>query len=251
MKVSRIALLVAAGLAFPAPVWAACSPTITGIPNGVSIDVKDCHLQIQNPPIVPITTGTINPGDPEPGPAGVEIIVRNSATGEVGSDGGVILDTVNKNAHTMTKNDAILDARTKDLDERAKTAKTKNDQQDGRLDAHDVAIGNHNDQIGELYSLNTGQQTTLNAHTALLSEHTARLDEHEKGLAIAMAMPDAWLSDKKHFGIFGSVGGFGDETAVGFAAIGRLDETFSLNAKFGSDTSFNEFGWQVGVGAQW
>ena len=84
-----------------------------------------------------------------------------------------------------------------------------------------------------------------------LDNHSSQLAEHAKGLAIAMAMPNAWLSDKKSFGIFGSVGGFDDETAVGFAAIGRIDETFSLNAKFGSDTEFKQFGWQVGAGAQW
>lgn len=92
---------------------------------------------------------------------------------------------------------------------------------------------------------------TLDAHTSMLSQHSKRLDTLDKGLAIAMAMPDAWLSDKKRFGIFGAVGGFGDETALGFAAIGRIDETWTLNAKAGSDTEFKEFGWQVGVGAQW
>lgn len=112
-------------------------------------------------------------------------------------------------------------------------------------------LANHNAQIADLHDLNAAQQQTLNAHTALLSDHTRRLDEQAKGLAIAMAMPDAWLSDKKTFGIFGSIGGFGDETAMGFAAIGRLNETWSVNGKFGADTSFDEFGWQVGFGAQW
>jgi trimeric autotransporter adhesin len=91
----------------------------------------------------------------------------------------------------------------------------------------------------------------ISANTALLSQHTAKLEEHSKGLAIAMAMPDAWLSDKKRFGIFGAIGGFEGETAIGFAAIGRLDETFSVNAKLGADTDFDHIGWQVGVGAQW
>lgn len=106
-------------------------------------------------------------------------------------------------------------------------------------------------RLGGLESGVSANAAAITANTALLSEHSARLDEQAKGLAIAMAMPDAWLSDKKRFGVFGAVGGFGDETALGFAAIGRIDETWSLNAKVGSDTSFDEFGWQVGVGAQW
>lgn len=109
----------------------------------------------------------------------------------------------------------------------------------------------HNDQIGALEGLAAQQGATLNAHSALLSDHSARLDEHAKGLAIAMAMPDAWLSDKKRFGIFGAVGGFGDETGIGFATIGRLDDTWTINGKLGSDTEFDQFGWQVGFGAQW
>jgi hypothetical protein len=127
----------------------------------------------------------------------------------------------------------------------------KNVEQDGRLDGHDTAIGS-------LETITASHTSTLNAHSALLSEHSAtlkdhgnRLDEHEKGLAIAMALPDAWLGDSKQFGVFGSVGGFNNETAVGFAAIGRIDQTFSLNAKFGADTEGKQFGWQAGVGAQW
>lgn len=84
-----------------------------------------------------------------------------------------------------------------------------------------------------------------------LNAFGTRLDEHAKGLAISMAMPDVWLSDKKRFGIFGGVGGFEGETALGFGVIGRIDETFTLNAKGGADTDFDHFGWQVGVGAQW
>jgi hypothetical protein len=104
---------------------------------------------------------------------------------------------------------------------------------------------------GAIYNQLGAHSSTLDAHSAMLSDHATRLDEHSKGLAIAMAMPDAWLSDKKRFGVFGSVGGFDDETALGFAAIGRIDETWSLNAKVGSDTEFKHFGWQVGAGAQW
>lgn len=126
---------------------------------------------------------------------------------------------------------------------------TKNVEQDTRLDGHDTAIGS-------LETDNVNQWTAINAHSALLSEHSAtlanhgkRLDKHEKGLAIAMSMPDAWLSDKERFAIAGNIGGFGDEIALGIAAIGRIDGTWSLNAKAGTDSEAKEFGWSVGARA--
>lgn len=118
--------------------------------------------------------------------------------------------------------------------------------------------GGVNKSISDIENVNTEQwkaihdnSSLLKEHSATLSQHTQKLEEHEKGLAIAMAMPDVWLSDSKSFGVFGSVGGFGDETALGFAAIGRVDKTWSLNAKFGGDTEFKQFGWSAGAGAQW
>lgn len=120
----------------------------------------------------------------------------------------------------------------------------KNTEQDGRLDGHDTAIGTLED--------------TSAVHSAMLSDHAVQLgkihgtlSEHAKGIAIATAMPDAWLSDKESFAIAGGIGGFGDETALGFIAIGRIDQTWSLNAGLGADTEFKEFGWKAGVRAGW
>ena len=134
----------------------------------------------------------------------------------------------------------------------------KNDEQDDAIEANEVGIATNSnaiqanaDDIGSLETVAANHEARLNSHDALLSKHSDKLEDHSKGLAIAMSMPDAWLSDSKSFGIFGSVGGFDGETAVGFAAIGRIDQTFSLNAKLGADTSFEQFGWQAGFGAQW
>jgi hypothetical protein len=173
-------------------------------------------------------------------------------------------------SHTATLADhetriATGEAKDVEQDARHDTAEAKNTEQDGRLDGHDTTLATHTGQIaqgvahdavqdgrlGSLETVTAGHGATLNAHSALLSAHSAKLDDHSRGLAIAMAMPDAWLSDKKQFGIFGSVGGFDDETAIGFAAIGRIDETWSLNAKLGTDIEGKNFGWQVGAGAQW
>lgn len=93
--------------------------------------------------------------------------------------------------------------------------------------------------------------STLDTHSAMLSAHSKKLEEHGKGLAIAMAMPDAWLSDKERFAVAGSLGYYDEETALGFAAIGRIDQTWSLNAKVGTDTEFKQFGASVGVRAGW
>lgn len=169
---------------------------------------------------------------------------------------------------TLDDHEARITAgETKDVEQDARhdTAEAKNSQQDGRLDGHDTQLASHSAtltthaaQIGSLETVAAAHEVRLDAHDALLSQHSAtlgahgkRLDEHARGLAIAVAMPDAWLSDKKSFGIFGSVGGFEDETALGFAAIGRVSDTWSVNGKLGFDTSGKSFGWQIGAGAQW
>jgi uncharacterized coiled-coil protein SlyX len=164
------------------------------------------------------------------------------------------------------------DVKNGEQDDAIEAEKVRNDDQDERLDKQKKAIkANYAwdkkqqgqikdlkqenqdqwDHIGSLELATEQQGAAINAHSALLSQHTAKLEDHSKGLAIAMAMPDAWLSDKKRFGVFGAIGGFDGETAMGFAAIGRIDDTFSLNAKLGADMDFDQFGWQVGLGAQW
>lgn len=118
----------------------------------------------------------------------------------------------------------------------------------GRLASDGGEIYN---RLGSLEGVTGSHGSQLNAHSALLSQHSARLDEHAKGLAIAMAMPDTWLGEKDRFAIAGNLGGFSDETAIGFAAIARIDQTWSLNAGVGSDTEFEEFGWKIGARAGW
>lgn len=228
------------------PAWAACSPSTSFDPitGTLTADVDGCHLIVENPPILPVSTSPINPGDPLIPPAGIELIIRNSSTGEVGSDDGVIIDTVNQNMQAIVEHSATQDAvigdnklRSESNQNRLNTFNGTGDTVENWADSVDIALGD--------------QQQAIDANTAVLSQHAATLDDHAKGLAISMAMPDAWLSDSKSFGIFGSVGGFDDETALGFAAIGRLDETWSVNGKLGADTDFDHFGWQAGFGAQW
>jgi hypothetical protein len=175
------------------------------------------------------------------------------------------LDQLRTDTDTNTTTNTNQQASIDDHEARITTGEAKNVEQDGRLDGHDTTLTLHSTQIaqgvahdaiqdgrlGSLENVTAGHTAALNAHSALLSDHSAKLEDHSRGLAIAMAMPDAWLSDKKKFGIFGAVGGFDDETAMGFAAIGRLDETWSLNAKVGTDFEGKNFGWQVGAGAQW
>ena len=122
---------------------------------------------------------------------------------------------------------------------------------DGRLNNHAVHLANHGGRIGNLEADNANQWSHIRANSEMLKQHGEHLDTIDKGLAITAALPDAWLGDSKHFGVFASVGGFNDETAFGFAAIGRINQTFSINTKLGTDTSFEEFAWQLGAGAQW
>lgn len=110
-------------------------------------------------------------------------------------------------------------------------------------------LDTHNGQITALENLATAQGAQINAHSALLSQHSARLDTQAKGIAISMALPDTWLGDKEKFAVMGNIGGFDGETAIGFGAIGRIDQTWSLNARLGADTEFKEFGWSVGARA--
>lgn len=156
-------------------------------------------------------------------------------------------DRLNKHRQAIIQNYKIDTKQQKQIDQQGK-AIAYNYAWDW---AQQKQINNHSQRIGSLEDVTATHDGRLNAHDALLSDHSARLDEHAKGLAIAMAMPDAWLSDRKRFGIFGAVGGFEGETALGFAAIGRINETWSVNAKLGADTEFDRVGWQVGVGAQW
>lgn len=107
-----------------------------------------------------------------------------------------------------------------------------------------TAIKQNASDIGAVQADNANQWNAINGNSD-------RLDTHAKGLAIAMSMPDAWLGEKEKFAVAGNVGGFDSETALGFAAIARIDHTWSLNTKFGADTGFEEYGWTVGARAGW
>ena len=130
-------------------------------------------------------------------------------------------------------------------------------QQDAHIQDHAETLALHSTQlaeaasaIGSLETVTASQGLALAAHDALLSDHARQIGEHSQGLAIAMAMPDAWLADGKRFGIFGAVGGFEGETAIGLAMIARVGDGATVNAKFGADTGFEVTGWQIGAGFQ-
>lgn len=274
MKTVASAIAIIAGLGLGGGMAnAACNPApTTSGGDTLTITATDCHLVITDPAVLPIVPG-------------MGIVVHDPITGEVGSDGGALIADVNA-ALAAKADTTYVDSQNAAQDivtggnsasivalqsghaaqqVQIDTATSVNNVQQTTINTHTTQIATHTSQITAIQGVNTVQNgrldsletltadhsAAINAHSALLSEHTARLDEQEKGLAIAMALPDAWLSDKKSFGIFGSVGGYNGETAVGFAAIGRLDETWSLNAKFGSDTEGKQFGWQAGFGAQW
>jgi trimeric autotransporter adhesin len=130
------------------------------------------------------------------------------------------------------------------------TSQTSKDRQVGSLE---VVTSDSEGRLatdgGAIYNQLDSHSSTLNAHTALLSDHSARLDEHAKGLAIAMSLPDLYLTERERFSIAGNLGGFGDETGIGAGIAIRLDQNWSLNGKLGADIEFKEFGWSVGARA--
>jgi hypothetical protein len=130
------------------------------------------------------------------------------------------------------------------------TSQASKDRQTGPVElVTSDAGGNLATDGGAVFNQIGAHGNTLDAHTAMLSTHSRRLGELERGLAVAMAMPDAWLSDKERFAVAGNIGGFGDEMAFGLAAIVRIDSTWSANAKAGVSADGGEFGWTLGARA--
>jgi len=131
------------------------------------------------------------------------------------------------------------------------TSQLSKDRQSGPLEFVTTdADGNLASDGGALSQWASATDGRLATHDMLLKSYGDKLKDHAKGIAIAAAMPDAWLSDSKNFGVFASFGGFDGETALGVAAIGRLGRSFSINAKIGTDTGFEHVGYQVGAGWQ-
>lgn len=137
----------------------------------------------------------------------------------------------------------------------------KNGEQDGKLDDHETRITKNtsdiattNDRLnsfngtgGSLETWATGTDAHLATVDRRLDNIDAMLGKHARGLAIAMALPDAWLSDHEKFALAFNVGGFDSETAFGAAAIFRINHNWSGNMKIGTDSGFNEIGWTVGA----
>jgi len=153
---------------------------------------------------------------------------------------------VGAGAKTDRKNQVVLGTEKEDVTVRSLPGKV--DKSTKTVVVHQ-ADGTLASDGGQIYGALESHSGRLDAHAALLSDHGRRIGEVERGVAIAMAMPDLWLSDKERFAIAGNIGGFGDETAIGLGAILRIDQTWSLNTKIGSDTEFNDVGWTIGARA--
>jgi hypothetical protein len=263
-----IAIFLAAGLALAAPAHAdddggASGCVVIVIGSCADIDVSNGAIGTDEIANGAVTEGKLEAGlkNKINGKADTTYVDGKNAAQDITIAGKANTGDVN------TKN-AQQDA---EIDKKANKTYVdhKNDIQDAKQawknHQQDVAIGmnylwdyHQQGQINALGGTVGDHEIRLDAHDALLSQHAAtlsshskRLDEQEKGLAIAMAMPDAWLSDKDRFAIAGNIGGFNGETALGFAAIGRINQTWSLNSKLGADTEFKEFGWTLGARAGW
>jgi chromosome segregation ATPase len=167
-------------------------------------------------------------------------------------------------AAEKTRNDT-QDGQIADHETRITANKNKNDEQDSTLATHTTQIAGvqaHNviqdNRLGSLETVTAGHEVRLDAHDALLSQHAStlashgnRLDKLEKGVAMSMAMPDLYLTEKERFSIAGNIGGFNDEIGFAAGAAMRLDQTWSLNAGVATDSEFKEFGWKAGARAGW
>lgn len=163
-------------------------------------------------------------------------IVTSDSEGRLATDGGATHTAIQGNALAIGQN------------------KAKNVEQDGRLNNHNNRI-NHNygliqDNAADIgvNSLAIGDnRSAIQDNRSAIENNTTRLGQVEKGLAISNALPDTWLSDNEDFALAASFGFAGDETAVGASTIVRVDHNWSLNGKFGADTSFEEYGGSVGA----
>ena len=110
-------------------------------------------------------------------------------------------------------------------------------------------------------SSNTGRlslaEANISSNSLAIADNSARIsntesilasqfDEFDKvnsGVAIALALPDAYLGNHENFAIAGGVGQFGSEIGFGMNLIARGDDGWSLG--LGVGTSGGEVGSKV------
>ena len=257
MHASRIAIL-AALIGFAAsPVTAACNVTQSGL---LTHDETDCASAAT------VATQGTQISALQSGKADKSYVDSQNATQNAFIIGNYVIDGFQQNQ--LDEHEDRLDAHKKAIIHNYKWD-AKQQKEINRLEWSDgkqwKAIGGlkHENKkqwnaIHDLEEWNEDQDIRLDAQQAILSQHSkeigqinGRLDKHEKGLAIAIAMPDAYLQQNEKFAIAGNLGFFDDETALAFAAIGRINQTWSVNAGIGSDTGFKEVGGKVGLRAGW
>ncbi len=165
---------------------------------------------------------------------------KNAAQDEtLGEHGARITATEEKNAEqdkTLKDHDERITTNTNDI----ATTNNRLDSFNGTGGSLETWATNTDTHLAAIDQTNFAQDNRL---TGL--ERTS--EKHARGIAIAMAMPDTWLSDREKFAFAFNVGGFDDQTAFGAAAIVRFDSHWSGNMKVGADSGFKDLGWTVGA----
>jgi len=146
--------------------------------------------------------------------------------------------------------DAALEKVTKAVTKAAPKS-NQDSAQNARLDLHQSQIDRNTVDIGDMKEDLRDQQSAINAHSALLSEHSAKLGQLSEGIAMAMSLPDTWLSDLERYAIAGNVATYDGHTALGAAFIARLNSNVSINLKGSVTSDFNQFGASVGARYGW
>jgi len=130
--------------------------------------------------------------------------VTTDINGNLASDGGALITFVNANTTTLASNSALLASNT-------------------------LGIANNSARI-------------TNAENVILNQLDG-VDQALSGVAIALALPDAYLGNHENFAVAGGIGNFGNETGFAVNVIARGDAGWSFGAGIG--TSGGEVGTKL------
>jgi hypothetical protein len=267
-KTILVASVAAAALMSAGSAMAAdpCAPTAIydAGTNTATVDVANCHLVVKNPPVVGISVTPMGdaPSEGPPASAGIELIVRSTSTGEVGTDNGVIIDTINKNVWIAKKaidnhegRITTTEERLDNNDTRLNTFTPSTEAKPGTLEnwgGHvDETLLNHGDRITSAETRLDGHDQALALHSQQIATLGKRVQNAFEGVAMAMSLQTPHVDIGKHFALTGGYANFEGYNAISTAATVRFDQTWQLGAGVTYGTNTNQLGVKANVTAQW
>lgn len=119
------------------------------------------------------------------------------------------------------------------------------------LDHHGRTLASHGEDIRDLGRENADQWRAISSHEKTLDAYGVQIGQLREGVAMAMAMPDTWLSDLESFAVAGNVATYDGATALGFAFVGRLTTHSTMNIKAAGTSDLKQFGLSAGYRYGW